>query len=567
MTNLPTLFRSTLIAFWMAGNLSGASAQQKLDACGILKRPNSTYVLQKDVSSPGTCFLIQSEGITLDLNQHTITYGTASSWKPGEETVKHVHGVLAQACWDTAGHADPALCGDVFTGLSVKNGAIIQAPDAPPYSHAIRVGQGPSKNLKIENLALQISSPSTAGVFVSSSSGGMHVRDLTVENRSKYVLNRHQLEGAAIRIVDASKKAAPDLIEGLRLLGGPQVGVVETTTGSTIIGADIRLTALFTNDFGLMLLANDIQAKRNTIEGRSRGIQIDARGNVVEKNLIRTYEEAVNEEYEGCQLGGTYGIQIEARSTKAIIRNNDVQVRATACDARAFRATGTKSGNQNHSFQNTYHAVKPLGVQGRAIGASFSGAKDVLLEKDTIYADSSNAEIAWDGGQNIILRDVTFIKGTNAGPDYATFTLVPGSNNATYRPTRAEMKIINPVFRNGASLDSFKMRPIGFEKWATPAQYSIGWTFLLTVIDSNQSPVAGAEVIFLDNKGSTVGKTTTGADGRITAQDLIEFTRFNTPQGIEKETFTYQVMVAIGERRKEFSLRMTAPMSRTEILP
>src|SRR5260221_13002133 len=80
--------------------------------CGSLDESGATYVLQKDVSSPGTCFIVKADRITLDLNQHTVTYGTAATWEPGQETTQHVHGILGQACWDKGGNADPDLCGD-----------------------------------------------------------------------------------------------------------------------------------------------------------------------------------------------------------------------------------------------------------------------------------------------------------------------------------------------------------------------------------------------------------------------------------------------------------------------
>src|SRR4029077_20714917 len=48
-----------------------------LRGCGTLSQPNTVYVLQNDVSAPGTCFSIQGSFITLNLNGHTVTYNTA----------------------------------------------------------------------------------------------------------------------------------------------------------------------------------------------------------------------------------------------------------------------------------------------------------------------------------------------------------------------------------------------------------------------------------------------------------------------------------------------------------
>ena len=117
---------ATLLCFAISV-LPLAARIRPIAACGPLDESGATYILQQDVSSPGTCFVVKADHVTLDLNQHTVTYGTASTWVPGQETTQHVHGVLGQACWDKGGNADPDLCGDGFTFLTVKNGSIVQA--------------------------------------------------------------------------------------------------------------------------------------------------------------------------------------------------------------------------------------------------------------------------------------------------------------------------------------------------------------------------------------------------------------------------------------------------------
>ncbi len=46
-----------------------------INSCGTLDSPTTTYKLTSDVSSTGTCFIINHVGITLDCQGHTITYG------------------------------------------------------------------------------------------------------------------------------------------------------------------------------------------------------------------------------------------------------------------------------------------------------------------------------------------------------------------------------------------------------------------------------------------------------------------------------------------------------------
>lgn len=570
-----------LASLLLACSTSGSSSERPVRECGTLDRPGTTYILQKDVSSPGTCFLIAADRVTLDLNNHTVTYATGGKWERGQETIAHFHGVLGQACWDRGGKADPAVCADSFAFLTVKNGALIQAEGAPPYSHGIRVGQGRWRAPAFENLRIRIHSPSSVGILVTGGYGGTRLSKVTVENQSVHVFNRHQLEGAAVRLVDVGKNGDPDIIDGLRVIDGPQLGVLDTAPGSKITNSHIALQGAFTNDFGIMLFGDRSRAASNTIAGRSRGIQVNARNIVVESNVIDTFEDAVNAEYGGCQMEGTFGIQLERGAARALVTKNDVRVRARACDARAFRATATQAGSNNRSTGNFYRALKDPAVTKagvdknkaqkpgrpvRAVAASFSGAKDIVLEGDTLEADTWNAEINFGGGTNIVLRGVTFIKGANAREDYATFALLPGSDNPTDQRILAELRVIDPIFRQGAAADSFFMHPTGFQKWVMPAEYSIQWTFNLKVVSADNAALSGVSVNIVDQRGASVAQAVTDSDGRIPSLPLTAFRRFNTPQSIEKEVFSYVVKLTLGERRQEFKQQLSEPVQRVEIL-
>lgn len=49
-----------------------------VSACGALSQPATRYVLQNDVVSDGTCFFVNANDVTLDLNGHTVTYDNAA---------------------------------------------------------------------------------------------------------------------------------------------------------------------------------------------------------------------------------------------------------------------------------------------------------------------------------------------------------------------------------------------------------------------------------------------------------------------------------------------------------
>src|ERR1700730_4046030 len=89
-----------------------------LTECGILSVKGRMYVLENDVSSGGTCFSIQADDITLNLNGHAVAYGVTENVVPS-------YGILGVACWDPDfGVGNP--CGGSSNNLTVYGGTITQ---------------------------------------------------------------------------------------------------------------------------------------------------------------------------------------------------------------------------------------------------------------------------------------------------------------------------------------------------------------------------------------------------------------------------------------------------------
>ena len=59
-------------------NSSYVGEEVVIDSCGTLDSPSTTYRLSSDVSSDGTCFHVIADGVTIDCQGHTITYGVGS---------------------------------------------------------------------------------------------------------------------------------------------------------------------------------------------------------------------------------------------------------------------------------------------------------------------------------------------------------------------------------------------------------------------------------------------------------------------------------------------------------
>jgi hypothetical protein len=88
-------------------------------SCGTIGTPG-TYILQNDVSSPGTCFTVTAAGVTLDLNGHTVTYDNeAPVIIPNGSFESDLSGT-----WDTSNAPDAArMAGTYVAPVTVYDGS------------------------------------------------------------------------------------------------------------------------------------------------------------------------------------------------------------------------------------------------------------------------------------------------------------------------------------------------------------------------------------------------------------------------------------------------------------
>jgi len=125
-----------------------------IDSCQTLSQNSATYVLTQDVSSSGNCFQISGNGITLDLNEHTVTYDTSSGG----------HGVQIGA-----------------SGVTVTNGIIIQGNGGSSKAHAIEssgAGSGELSYLVIYTHGVQ-----AQGIAAYNGLGGTEIRNVYIDGR------------------------------------------------------------------------------------------------------------------------------------------------------------------------------------------------------------------------------------------------------------------------------------------------------------------------------------------------------------------------------------------------
>ena len=515
------------------------SGANPLRACGVLSKGGAVYRLENDVSSAGTCFSVQADKISLDLNGHTLRYGTGGGQQPR-------YGVLGEACWDTGVAGNP--CGGSADHLTVENGKIVQDDAAPPYSHGIRLGQlNGANHLTVRKVEFEIKSVASIPIFTTFTGADSQVANCTFRNDVKEILNRHQIQGASIKFMTGQDAHNGQIIHDNNIIGGAQGGIYSASPGTLIYNNSISQNGRYSNDFGIYLWGNRSEAYNNTITPISgRGVQISggavgangqgrgSAGAVAHDNQITVMELRQNCDYSSggkacdvCEPGGAYGIQFDDQPTEGVAYKNTVRARAGQCDAQALRLTDIGTGNTSHD--NQFIAERVGQDKGKAWALGTGGASNhFVATNDSFTADSATFHADWDGmpGGLTCVR-CTLAKGPQAAADYVTFSFENGG-----RPVN-NLHFQDSTFTGGAAKNSTDMRGIGSSRQY--AEYYIDWTYTLTIKDGSNASVPGATVTITDTLQKEVFSGSTDKEGVVSAV-LTEFKAFNTTKGVVRES-------------------------------
>lgn len=453
-----------------------AAGEVPIRACGVLNIPNTTYVLQNNVRAAGTCFSIQADDITLDLRKHTVTYGVAVQKNP-------VFGVLAADCWYKAVAGNP--CGGAHRHLTIMNGNIVQGVAAVPMSHAVRVGQAIDiSGITIHGLNITVAVEDSIGIFTEYLPGGSNIYDNTIHNNVKVITSRSQFRGASIKLDGETDAKLPDLIHNNVIVGGAQLGIRDDNpAGTKIYDNDISQDATYANGFCIDAAGNGIQVFRNHCHPiHGRGIHANHNGVQIFDNVVETVDSDQIREYNGCEINGTYGIQIESddfNPTKVRVYGNRVLAHAAQCPAEAMRLTDL-NGADVQIYKNTFIAIQDKigdryssqGAHGLSVG-NVQGSH-LRFHDNVVRADSSIFFMDWDSGGQITLNNNTFQSGRNG---VATLLADFGSGVA---PSRNNYFLDN-------TYQGFSPRSARFGPYAGDTWYEVLSSVHLDVVSGNGS--------------------------------------------------------------------------------
>jgi hypothetical protein len=310
----------------------------------------------------------------------------------------------------------------------------VQSPNAAPFSHVFAMGQGTGiGNGYIHDITATFASTGTEFISGDYPGPGWKIQHNTINDNVTNIQHpgqqplsaRSQLQGYAIHMDNGSTPTGePDIISDNTINGSPQGGISDGQNGSYIYSNTIRLSATYSNDYGVISMVNGQNIHDNTITGAGRGLDGEGSGFIFNHNTINVAENGKNTEYGGCELAGTYGIRVKnynyapgSTSTNFKITNNMVTTPATLCDANALdltdmspTVTGTISGN-------TFSVPSGTGFSA-ALGFEADDAAQVTFSN------------------NKFTGDTCVLIGGNGDIDYGAFTVQSGQTwNCTKGPT------------------------------------------------------------------------------------------------------------------------------------
>jgi len=382
---------------------------KSLSACADLTAQGS-YYLTANVSATGTCFFIDANNISLNLNGHTVTYGTGGGTEP-------TPGVLLADPWYRGyGIARTGSTGN-HSNFELYNGSIVEAPAGAAKSPAIWVGQSNSilPAPRIHDLTLITYTTDASPIFGTVSEAGWQIYNNKIYYSAKATTSRVSFLGYAIWLGDQEQAPGllPDLIHNNYIYAAPQGGIRDTHQNAKIYSNDIAFNSTYTNDFCVDAPANGQLVTLNHCHPASgRGVHVNAHNVTVLSNTIAVQELPQNTEYGGCELGGAFGIQVEFDTsftvippTGVLISGNQVTATAGACNAIGVRATSMTSAGSMELLANKIVTTNS-GSTGRDYGLSFSdvNAPGVPFSYvgNSIQSKHAFVGIDWDGANTFI---------------------------------------------------------------------------------------------------------------------------------------------------------------------
>jgi hypothetical protein len=542
-------------------SLTGTSATvTTVSSCQALNG-GTNYQLMANVSAPGTCFTVGGSNTDINLNGFTVTYcasgqsglvgGVLMTGNPTANTTIH-NGTINEGLGICTGLAP--------SGSLFGAGAIIASSDG-----SSSVSQGTS----VFNVSSTIKA--NRAKFLWEETGGGGGSFSTIVHDVIFTDNDSGACGSVScraedqyypMVVDQSRNAGPSQFYNITGTGGTQGGIVSTAPNSQFhhnFIAPGSLTVTNTNGFifqgwGPGTVIQDNLTTGNGIGGTClscRGVQISSvnniavTGSLVQNNVLYTTNLNNNVEYGGCQIDGSYGMQINTAGSSLDLsnntfQNNKVTVTSSVCPGFGFSWSGATAANgPNKTNSNNFTCNLATGfTAGPCAGIRFDanqynpGIAAVVGTGDTYKGDTSAIYIWWDGTPTWTCKQCTFGKGSNPISGWVMFDNDGGGQSGQ---SSQPMFLIDPTFTGGATKDSNNLSSWASSNPSLSSSYTVEWTYKVAVKGaSSGSTISGASVTVTDAQGGQECNGTTDSSGVFSC--VVSDTKYGAAGGTYKLT-------------------------------
>jgi len=515
----------------------------------LLDQAGETYILTQDIAALGTAIIIAASGITIDLNSHTITYGTSSGIS---------YGITAS--------------GYNINTIIIKNGVILQGQGNGLASHAIYLPNGGSDH-EIYNLNITVQGPDTSNIYTNWA-GPINIHHCTLYDNNIVISNRHSGPGGMIEL--NRNKGGTTSVHDCKLYNGPWQGIRITQYSNTYEGGFkiynnyISHKSTVANAYAISAWGRNSDVYNNTIIAEGRGIHIGYDGEtkvvkgggywLVHDNYVDV-KERPNAEYNPYWV---HGIKFEDPGSKVLpncitkIYNNTIIARAELgfSEARALDISNEFPDEGVEVYNNNITAITTTSqFDAKAFQAT------LVVENSGLYIHhntfTSNGKIlSWAYPSSGILFDSNILRqGANPINNYTI-------NFWTWGGDSINNILLNTTLENGASLDSTRFG-------ANTNTYYVKWYLDVVVKDSSGLPINGASVMIQDCTGATAYSGTTDASGIIPQQALTQYFASGTSTTTPTKTFYTPHTITVAKDGYETStqeITMNATKSLTVML-
>jgi hypothetical protein len=501
---------------------SAASAAVDLNAAAVgagpyyLNQAGASYRLVEDIAVPGTAFVFAANNVTLDLNGHTVTFGTAAG--------RHRYGIAVpppyahtNAVWS---QSDIRVWAGA-TGAVMKNGRVVQGAARADSCNAVSVyGQN---SITISGLDILIYGPDTFAIHCEEGRDFL-IYNNTITDSTNVVTNRHQGRAAIdlLAMADGPIEVFNNTVVNCRQWGIRVGRRRPVTVWGHIYNNHVYPNTIVSNGYGIEVYSDLMEVYGNTIRATNgRGIHLDGcMSPRIHDNDIEVMEQPVSDEYNRVSA---HGIKIEG-CNDADIHHNTV-VSNGVVNSRDHESLG--AGLSLSLGANTFNWVHDNHFIGRHLGgAQFDPANygsyatpielyeveptgRILIENNTLSSnDRMFAVLAWFGvngqpadGRDIVLRGNTFLRDTGGSPTGRPEMLAIGSS------------FTNLVFQDCTIGSGIDLRRFTSGWPWTFCSWGVGWSGTARVVDSGGTAMAGVTVNAIDGAGATVTSAVTDGAG------------------------------------------------------